>query len=168
MEVFLDRLKFNEIKEVHLLWSDEAAVLYTNFPHLTTEDDCSARLNKMKNYYGQRDDHFGPFAIRTKAGGFLGLTGGDAGKTSGEFEIWYFVRRDMWGKKIATTAVTHLLEIMKSSGRVARIKATAVVDNQPSWSFLEKLGFVRNETLPKGHKKTGMDLYVYSRALVDS
>ena len=94
----------------------------------------------------------------------MGLTGGDAGTVPGEYEIWYFVRRDMWGKKIATQAVALLLEQMKNSERVQLIKAEAVVNNERSWRFLEKLGFQRKQILPDGHEKNGMkwDRYLYA------
>lgn len=167
MKVILERFKFTEVDEVHSLWADEAATLYTNFPYLATWEECRQRLTKMMNYYGQRNDHFGPFAIRSNDGKFLGLTGADAGQVPGEYEIWYFVRRDMWGKKIATSSVTLLLEMMKSSGKVGSIKAEAVVDNQPSWLFLEKLGFQRVNILHGAHKKNGKawDRYVYSLSI---
>lgn len=35
------------------------------------------------------------------------------------------------------------------------IKAEAVIDNEPSWRFLEKLGFHRTNILPDAHKKDG-------------
>lgn len=164
MELFLEKLNFTEVDDVHSLWSDESATLYTNFPYLATREECLQRLEKMKTRYGQRSDHFGPFAIRSKQGEFLGLTGGDASQVLGEYEIWYFIRREMWGQKIATTAVRLLLETMKRSDRVHSIKAEAVVDNQPSWRLLEKLSFQRTAVLPGAHKKNGKtwDRYVYS------
>lgn len=168
MEVNLEKFKFEEVEEVYCLWSDESATLYTNFPYLPTIDDCRRRLEKMKNYYGQNIEHFGPFAIRSANGEFLGLTGGDAGPVPGQYEIWYFVRRNMWGKKVATSAVKSLLKIMKNNAKVKSIKAEAVVDNEPSWRFLEKLGFQRLDTIAGGHKKNGQtwDRYVYSMVIV--
>lgn len=167
MKLTLEKFKFEETPEVHALWSDEAATLYTNFPYLPTLEECGQRLVKMKNYYGQNPGHFGPYLIRSAEGEFLGLTGGDAGATPGEFEIWYFVLREMWGKKIATTSVSLLMEKMRASGKVSSIKAEAVVENEPSWRFLEKLGFQRKNLLPGAHRKNGRtwDRYVYSLAV---
>lgn len=163
MDIILEKFKFNETEEVHSLWSDESATLFTNFPYLATLEQCRERLTKMANYYGQRTEHFGPFVIRSKDGKFLGLTGGDAGEVPGEYEIWYFIRREMWGQKIATSAVTLLLEMMKHSQRVHSIKAEAVVDNLPSWQFLEKLGFQKKNVISGGHQKNGKtwDRYLY-------
>ena len=164
MEIILEKLNFDNPEEVHLLWSDEEATLFTNFPYLPSVEECRLRLIKMKNYYAQRSDHFGPFAIRSNDGAFLGLAGADAGDLKGEFEIWYFIHRQMWGKKIATTAITSLISLMEASG-VDSIKAESVVDNRASWLFLERLGFKRTETLPGAHKKNGIawDRYVYRR-----
>ncbi|MFN8943736.1 MAG: GNAT family N-acetyltransferase [Pseudobdellovibrionaceae bacterium] len=163
MSVILEKFKFNEVDEAHLLWSDEHATLYTNFPYLATLEQCRERLTKMANYYAQRTEHFGPFAIRSADGKFLGLTGGDAGEVLGEYEIWYFIQRDFWGQRVASSAVALLLEMMKRSGRVKLIKAEAVVDNLPSWRFLEKLGFQKKKVLPGGHQKHGKswDRFLY-------
>ncbi len=164
MEVVLEKFKFDEASEVYDLWSDELATLYTNFPYLATLDECNQRLSKMKIHYGQNPQHIGPFIIRSTEGEFLGLTGGDADAEFGEFEIWYFIKRSMWGRKIATSAVKSLIEIIKRSEKATLIKAEAVVDNEPSWKFLEKLGFKRTGILPEAHKKNGMtwDRYSYS------
>jgi RimJ/RimL family protein N-acetyltransferase len=62
----------------------------------------------------------------------------------------------------------HLLEHMKSSGRFKVVRAEAVVDNEPSWRFLEKRGFIRTEQIPAGHKKNGKtwDRYCYSKEII--
>ena len=164
-EIFFSKLSPNDAEDARLLWSDEEATLFTNFPYLPTLDECRERVSKMLSFYGQNANHFGPYVIRATTGEFLGLTGGDADKENlGIYEIWYFVRRDMWGKRIATKAVEHLLTLMKESGRVHTIKAEAVVDNKPSWLFLEKLGFNRSKILPDAHTKNGRtwNRYLYS------
>lgn len=164
MKITLTKLTSHDVREVHSLWSDEQATRFTNFPFLPTVHECSERLAKMIAHYGQRDDHFGPYAIRGDGGEFYGLAGGDAGESPGEFEIWYFIRRDMWGKQVATVAVTRMIQEMKESGRVTRIRAEAVVDNEPSWRFLAKLGFSRVRLLPDAHKKDEKtwDRFLYS------
>ena len=107
--------------------------------------------------------HFGPFVIRAEDGTFLGLTGGDSdAKFPGTYEIWYFIWRDHWGKKVATRAVQNLMLLMIQSGRVRALRAEVVVDNEPSWHFLEQLGFTRSGLIPDGHKKDGKTWYRYS------
>jgi RimJ/RimL family protein N-acetyltransferase len=164
MEIRLEKFNFENPEEVHGLWSDKEATLFTNFPHLPSIEECQIHLIKMKNYYAQRNDHFGPFAIRSNDGAFLGLAGADAGDLNGEFQIWYFIHRKMWGKRVATSAVTSLISLMEASG-VDSIKAETVVENSASWRFLERLGFKRTETLAGAHKKNGTawDRYVYHR-----
>lgn len=162
MDITLTKLTVDDVEGVHTLWSDKAATQYTNFSYLPTLQECRERLAKMMAFYGTRDDHFGPFVIRNQVGEFLGLTGGDAGATPGEFEIWYFVRRANWGKHVATSAVTRLLALMNESGRVSMIKAEAVVDNEPSWRFLTKLGFERTSLLPKKDEKS-WNRYLYTK-----
>jgi RimJ/RimL family protein N-acetyltransferase len=167
-EISFTRLNLDDLDGVHSLWSDEAATLYTNFAFLPTKEECRGRLERTLAFYEKSADHFGPFVIRSKEGNFLGLTGGDSiSGTPGTYEIWYFVERSHWGKKVATKAVQHLMKLMADSGRVRVLKAEAVVDNEPSWRFLEKLGFQRSDIISGGHKKNGRtwDRYSYSKSV---
>lgn len=167
-KVTLRPLALDDLVGVHSLWSDEAATLFTNFRHLPTLEACRERLGKILAHYAQNPLHFGPFVIVSESGAFLGLAGGDAVDADrGLYEIWYFVQRRHWGKKIATSAVHALLTMMSESGRVRDVKAEAVADNEPSWRFLEKLGFKRTAHLPGAHKKDGrtFDRYDYLRRL---
>ncbi len=165
MKLTLENYNYDNPQEVHGLWSDEQATLFTNFPYLPTIEGCQLHLIKMKEYYGKRCDHFGPYALRSLDGDFLGLAGADAGEVQGEFEIWYFIHRQMWGKRVAKTAVSSLISLMEASARVTSTKAEVVVENRASWLFLEALGFRRVETLYGAHKKNGLawDRYVYRR-----
>ena len=156
---------------MHSLWSDEQAVFYTNFPYIPDVKGCQERLTKMLSFYAKTSQHFGPYTIRSEDGTFLGLAGGDASDLEQQvYEIWYFIQRPHWGRKVATAAVSELLSMMSSSGRVRRIKAEAVVDNEPSWKFLESQGFKRKERLTGAHKKDGrvFDRYVYHYEIPDN
>ncbi len=168
-KLILTKLNLDDVDGVHSLWSDEPATLYTNFPYLPSIEECRQRLGKVISYYEQSLLHFGPFAIRTSEGMFLGLVGGDANNPDpNTYEIWYFVRRKYWGQKVATRAVTKLLQSMRQSGRVHSVRAEAVVNNEPSWKLLEGLGFRRSGLLPEGHKKNGktFDRYDYSLTII--
>lgn len=122
----------------------------------------------MLSHYGKNPHHFGPCSIRSEDGTFLGLAGGDVSVPEQQiYEIWYFVQRQYWGQKIATRSVRELMKIMSESGRVKAVKAEAVVENVPSWKFLESLNFVRKERLSGAHRKNGkvLDRYVYFKEM---
>jgi RimJ/RimL family protein N-acetyltransferase len=166
--VSLVPLSSDDAEAVYSLWSDESATLYTNFPYIPHLEGCRIHLQKVLSYYSTNPFHFGPFTIRSQDGTFLGLCGGDVvDERSQKYEIWYFIQRFFWGQKIATKAVEKLLLVMSESGRVETATAHAVVNNEPSWKFLEARGFKRTAFLSEGHKKDGrvFDLYVYSRQL---
>lgn len=57
----------------------------------------------------------------------------------GNIELTYWIRRDMWGRGVATAAVAELLEEVA----VRPIRARVVEDNTGSVLVLERNGFVR-------------------------
>lgn len=57
----------------------------------------------------------------------------------GDIEITYWIRRDIWGRGVATAAVAALLEEVT----VRPLHARVVDDNQGSIRVLERNGFVR-------------------------
>lgn len=150
--------------ELHALWSDAEAVRFTNFPHIPDLEGCRQRLARMLVHYGANAAHFGPFALRSADGVFLGLAGADAlDAEAGRFEIWYFVARPYWRRGIASGAVAALLSMMRASGRVRAVTAEAAVDNEASWRLLEKAAFHRVRRVAAadtGHEKQ-FDRYVY-------
>lgn len=169
LEILLSPLEASDIQGVHSLWSDASATLYTNFPHIPNIDQSREHLAKVFNFYAKNSLHFGPYKIHLNNGTFLGLCGGDiADENEQKYEIWYFIHRAFWGKKIATAAVNELLRVMSESRRVKVLKAEAVVDNTASWKFLERLGFERTEYRQADHKKEGrvFDRYVYTKHVI--
>ena len=80
-----------------------------------------------------------------------------------EYEVWFVIRRSEWGKKLGTLALSELLERMRASGRVRRLRATVVTENEASQKLLEKHGLRRRDLVPMGHAKNGLtlDLYTY-------
>jgi RimJ/RimL family protein N-acetyltransferase len=164
----LRRLEQDDAEGVHSLWSDKAAVFFTNFPYIQDLDGCRARLARVLEHYAPNPLHFGPYTILSEQGAFLGLVGGDAiDPTHQAYDLWYFIQRKYWGQKVATTAVRILLQMMADSNRVRTVRAEAVVENEPSWKFLQSLGFKRTELLTGAHQKDGQswDRYVYSKTI---
>ena len=161
-------LASSDAKNLFHLWSDAEAVKFTNWPYLLTLQECEERLFRVLEYYGKDPLNFGPFTIHLADGEFAGIVGGDHRDASlKQYEIWYFLRRNQWRKGIAKKAVTDLLTLMKDSGRVRQVYATAVTTNPASWMLLERLNFKLEETISSGHQKHGLtlDLFKYSHSL---
>ncbi len=73
-------------------------------------EDCVARLERSLKYY-ENPLHFGIYAILNKADEFIGITGADVvDPTNGSYDVWYFLKREMWGKGLAKSAVSELIE----------------------------------------------------------
>jgi RimJ/RimL family protein N-acetyltransferase len=149
------------------LWSDYEAVKFTNWPHVSSLQECQERLDRVLEHYRKNPLHFGPYVIRIAGGQFAGILGADASEAPpGPYEVWYFVGRRQWRKGIATAALTELLRHMAASGRVTLAFATAVCDNHASWGLLEKLEFRRQERILNGHQRHGLTLDVFKYALL--
>jgi RimJ/RimL family protein N-acetyltransferase len=147
------------VTEAFSLWSDREATQFTNWAILTDLEQCQITLEKVFSFYSQNSHHFGPYCIRSSDRRFLGIIGGDARDTAaGNYEIWYFLHRDQWGKGLATRAVRHLLRQMRAAGRVRTTSATAVADNSASWALLERVGFTRTARVHDGFQKHGLKL----------
>jgi RimJ/RimL family protein N-acetyltransferase len=158
----------SDLDDVFPIWSDFETVKLTNWRHTPTREACAERLEAVLAFYGRDPRHFGPFAIRQEDGRFVGLAGADVDAESPEqYDVWYVLRRDEWGKGIGTLALGALIDRMIASGRARRATATACTGNRGSWAILEKHGFHRDGVLAGGHTRHGLclDLFEYSRAL---
>jgi [ribosomal protein S5]-alanine N-acetyltransferase len=158
-----DPLALSDMDEAFRLWSDFETVKLTNWTHTPTRDECAQRMEKVLSYYGKEPRHFGPYAARLADNRFVGLVGADLSDASrGEFDVWYILRRDEWGKGIATQALGELLQLMTASGRVKRATATAVTSNAASLRLLEKHGFTREKLIQGGHQRHGLTLDLFA------
>jgi RimJ/RimL family protein N-acetyltransferase len=161
-------LKFEPLTASHTadtfrLWSDFEAVKYTNWSYTPTIDACSERIAKVIAYYGKEPLHFGPYAICHAENRFVGIIGADLAATSaGDYDVWYFILREEWGKGIGSQALGDLIECMRVSGRVKKATASVVVVNTASWRLLERFGFVRDRVVPGGFQKHGLTLDICS------
>ncbi len=154
--------------DAYRLWSDFEAVKFTNWSHTPTPQECSERAGRVIAHYAREPLHFGPYAIRMDDHRFVGMVGADlADRSLGEYDIWYILCREEWGRGIATQALGELIARMRASGRAARATASVVAGNEASLRLLERRGFSRDEAVPGGFQRHGLtlDLYRYSRAL---
>jgi RimJ/RimL family protein N-acetyltransferase len=81
--------------------------------------------------------------------GFCGLKRDDApGSPSlGEFEIGWRLREDAWGMGYAREAATASLDAAFDRFAAPQVVAFTVLENEPSWGLMQRLGMRRREDL---------------------
>ena len=167
-EISLASLTLEDGDEVFRVWSDFETVKLTNWAHTPTPEACAERLQRVLARYAAEPRHFGPLVIRDGERRFIGLIGADLHhEASNQYEVWYILCREAWGRGFASRALDELLVLMRASGRVQTLMATVVTSNAASLRLLERRGFERSGLLPGGHQKHGLvlDLFEYERAM---
>jgi ribosomal-protein-alanine N-acetyltransferase len=167
----LERLCAADAQGLLPLWSDAETVRFTNWTRVTGAEDCASRVGRLLARYAAGSRRMGPYVLRTGAGAVAGLAGIDAAEPfNGEHEVWYLLRRDLWGRGWGTLAVAELVRMMAASGSVTRAVATAVSANTASWRILERNGFRRTGAIPGGFDRNGLllDLYAYERGFASA
>lgn len=93
---------------------------------------------------------FGLWALRTLAGEFAGRAGIRQAIVDGaeEFEILYTLKRDLWGRGLASEIAAALIETARSQLRLPSLVGLVVVGNDASRRVLEKSGFTLERTMP--------------------
>jgi RimJ/RimL family protein N-acetyltransferase len=86
---------------------------------------------------------------------FLGLCGLNvvelAAPISGEIEIGWRLREDMWGRGYAREAALATPRWAWLSTQVERVVAMTVPSNRRSWGLMERIGMIRNPPLDFSH-----------------
>jgi len=96
------------------------------------------------------DQHgFGLWALRTRAGEFAGRAGIRHAVVAGaqELEIVYILKREFWGRGLASEIVAALVRIAHPRLGLPSLVGLVVVGNGASCRVLEKSGFVRERTM---------------------
>ncbi|MGH6876422.1 MAG: GNAT family N-acetyltransferase, partial [Rhizomicrobium sp.] len=83
--------------------------------------------------------------------GFCGLKPGTVGPVTGEIEIGWRLREDMWGRGYAREAAGASLAWAWHNLSCARIVAVSVEANARSWGLMERLGMRRMPELDFDH-----------------
>lgn len=135
-------LRLADADALHPMYSDAEANRYGSHPATATPDETRAHV-----------------AARLAEGGWrawvITLKGDDSAignvasyeKRQGKVtEIGYMVRRDHWGRGIATEAVAGLIDLLFAEGQ-RRIFADTDPDNAPSIAVVTRLGFTLEATL---------------------
>lgn len=158
-KICLEALDLTDADDVFRVWGDFDTVKFTNWLHTPTPEACVERLKKVIAFHAKESRHFGPYCIRSPEGRFLGLIGGDLDSADRpEYELWYILVREEWGKGIASLAVKSVVEEMIRSGRAKKAVATVVAANPASRRVLEKNGFVLELSEPTGFTRHGLTL----------
>ena len=95
------------------------------------------------------DQHgFGICALRTRAGAFAGRAGIRHAVVDGapEYEILYTLKRELWGRGLASEVVSALTAIAGSPLELPSLVALVAVGNDASCRVLDKSGFTRERT----------------------
>lgn len=92
---------------------------------------------------------FGLWALRTRDGAFAGRAGIRRALVEGvaEFEILYTLKRDCWGRGLASEIVSALIEIARTELKSPSLVALIVVGNDASCRVIGKAGFSRERTI---------------------
>lgn len=91
---------------------------------------------------------FGLWALRTGDGEFAGRAGIRHAAIEGvpEFELLYTIKRELWGRGLASEIAAALVDIARSRLGLPSLVALVVVGNDASCRVLEKSGFTRERT----------------------
>src|SRR5262249_30895805 len=107
------------------------------FPHPYTDENARSWLSYVRSL--EEPTHFA-ISYQGEAVGGVGLIrGSDVERVSAE--IGYWLGEALWGRGLATAAVTELLDIAFDALPVHRVFAVPFQRNAPSIRVLEKLGF---------------------------
>ena len=81
--------------------------------------------------------------------GFCGLKRADAPGSSvtGAMEVGWRLREDAWGQGYAKEAATASLDVAFERFGADEVVAMTVVENEPSWGLMKRLGMRRREEL---------------------
>jgi RimJ/RimL family protein N-acetyltransferase len=92
---------------------------------------------------------FGLWALRTGSGEFAGRAGIRYAVVEGtpEFEILYTLKRDLWGRGLASEIAVALTGMARAQLRLPSLVGLVVVGNAASCRVLEKLNFTRERTM---------------------
>jgi RimJ/RimL family protein N-acetyltransferase len=106
------------------------------------------------------DQHgFGLWALRTPAGEFIGRAGIRNAIVEGaqEFEILYTLKREFWGRGLASEIAAALTGMARSQLQLPSLIGFVVVGNDASCRVLEKCGFTPERTI----LSRGEDVAIY-------
>lgn len=154
MEVYLrewmtsDAFALSEIlneKDMHKFMRD------LPFPYSVT--DASWYINQCLNADKDRLYSFAIVADGKLAGCISALRGENIKRMSAE--VGYYVKRELWGRGVATAALKQLVRYIMENTDIVRLYSTAFSENIASCKVLKNCGFEYEGTLVKAVVKYG-------------
>ena len=159
-KIYLSEAKLEDAKFLLELWTDPEVTKFTLVRNVKSVEDCEERLGRHLSW--KEKGAIGPFLI-LDGGEFAGYCGGNLLDAGNDYEIFYQLKKDKWGRGYGTQIVKLLLEIGFRENGADNIIARAAAGNAASWKILEKAGFNRVGTDKNGFDADGkkFDMYTY-------
>jgi len=159
--VSLREVTINDAFDLQPIWTDFDVIKYTMINDMESIDNVKSRIERQLKW--KDFDGIGPFVILMD-NAIIGYCGGTkTNSTIKEYEIFYHLRKEEWGKGIGTKVVKMLIEIAFESKKAGRVIAETVVENIGSCRVLEKIGMKRREIIKRKirNNKVENKMFVY-------
>jgi RimJ/RimL family protein N-acetyltransferase len=124
-----------------LIWADPDVMTYHNEVDLSPRERAE-RIMELHALSWHDNGYGGLLIVDKKTGEMLGDCSLEDAQESGELELSYSVRRDRWGRGIATEATRALVRYGFERAGLKRIAGIVSLDNPASVEVLNHLGFV--------------------------
>jgi RimJ/RimL family protein N-acetyltransferase len=130
------------------IFSDPKVTRYLPVRKPIPRDEAVKRLASLVESWQTRG--FGVWAVLDKASNRLvGYSGFVTPEAPDRIELIYALRRDWWGRGVATEAAAACLRHGFEVLQFEEIMALAFPENEPSIRIMLKLGFVFNDIVPR-------------------
>jgi RimJ/RimL family protein N-acetyltransferase len=140
-----ERLRADDLADLVALHLDPDVSRYLG--GIRTPEATRAYLATAMAHWDQHG--FGIWALRTQAGAFAGRVGIRNAIIAGapEFEILFTLKRELWGRGLASEIVPVLTAMARSQLKLPSLVGLVVAGNAASCRVLEKSGFARERSL---------------------
>lgn len=140
--IVLRELTPDDAADVFVWRSDPVVQRYNSVP-LRSVSEAGALIDQLRAEYGVRTSIHWAVTLRDedRALGLFGFVGWQPGHRRAD--IGYDLRRDHWGRGLATEALDALLRFGFTRLELNRVEAQTIADNHESVRLLRRFGFQR-------------------------
>ena len=133
----------NDASALFAIFSDDAVMRYWSRPPMTSIEDARALVTEIEAHWRSRT--LFQWGVTERMGGSLIGTCTIYGwnRTHARAELGYALRKDRWGRGLATEAVRAVLDFAFGPMGLHRVGADTDPRNEASARLLERLGFQR-------------------------